>query len=192
MDYNEIIELIRNTRNERGMSVRKLEELSGIDKMAISKIERGMCPQVQLQTILKILDALDIDMTLTTMNILVKGRTTTPMKSVEKKKKGAGDIFNELAQGIHDGTIETIPLKSGKQSARLSLSPELNIKWDNGKGGIDINCVSRENAVKLCRKYKTIGKLEAADMKEIRSIVSGNQSYNYAVAHYILSLMDKQ
>ena len=65
MDYNSIIELIRNTRSERKISIRKLEELSGIDKMAISKIERGMCPQVQLQTILKILDALNIKMTLT-------------------------------------------------------------------------------------------------------------------------------
>lgn len=160
------------------MSVRKLEELSGIDKMAISKIERGMCPQVQLQTILKILDALDIEMTV--------------MGKITNKKKNFTEAFNELVQGIHDGTIETIPLKSGKQSSRLSLSPELNIKWLTGNGTIDEDSVSRDNVRVLYRKYKTLAKLEAANVNEIRSMLGGNNTYAYAVAHYVLSLMEKK
>lgn len=61
---NEVAEMIRYYRRESGLSQQALAKLAGVGKTAIFDIEKGK-ETVQLNTLLKVLDVLNIQITFT-------------------------------------------------------------------------------------------------------------------------------
>lgn len=61
MDSNEIAKIIRYCRKQSGLSQEGLAKLAGVGKTVIFDIEKGK-ETVQLNTLLKVLDVLNIQM----------------------------------------------------------------------------------------------------------------------------------
>ncbi len=59
MTSNEIAKMVRYFRKQSGLSQEQLAELAGIGKTAVFDIEKGK-PTVQLDTLLKVFDVLNI------------------------------------------------------------------------------------------------------------------------------------
>ena len=51
---------IKKMRDRKGLSLRQLSELSGVERGLISKLERGQRPQVSLQVAMRIAKALGV------------------------------------------------------------------------------------------------------------------------------------
>ncbi len=62
---NEIAETVRFCRKKSGLSQQQLAELAGVGKTVVFDIEKGKTT-VQLNTLLKVLDVLNIQLTIAT------------------------------------------------------------------------------------------------------------------------------
>ncbi len=60
-DYMKLIEIIKNKRIEKGLSMRKLGVEAGVSHTEISKIENGIRPTFSFYILAKICEVLDID-----------------------------------------------------------------------------------------------------------------------------------
>ena len=113
----------------------------------------------------------------------------------ESYTKSIFDItFDELCDDIKDGIIVTVPLKSKKESTRLSTNGPDMIKWDApNTGDISSNAVSRERLKKLYNEYRTLDELMKIENinDSIRKVIGGcNTSMYYAVLQEILKRID--
>ena len=98
--------------------------------------------------------------------------------------------FDSLFHDIREGLTVTIPLKSGKESTRLSTSGRDMIKWEApNTGNTSTNTVSRERLRNLYREYNTMEELsEMGNINDsIRDVIGGcNTSMYYAVLQEII------
>lgn len=116
-------------------------------------------------------------------------------KTRENNTKSIFDItFDALCDDIKDGKIVNVPLKSKKESTRLSTNGPDMIKWDApNTGDISSNAVSRERLKKLYNEYRTLdGLMKIENINDsIRKVIGGcNTSMYYAVLQEILKRID--
>lgn len=106
-----------------------------------------------------------------------------------RQEKSLDLAFDDLIQDISEGKVSTIALKNGGKSSPLSISSQLNIKWNTSNNDISRHCVSKDNLLKLCETFDSREKLESMTNinESIRSIIGGcNTTYYWAVANYLL------
>ncbi len=60
MEFKELLFLLKKERKRKGMSLKLVGELSGVDPSRISKMERGKKERMSLKNFLKIANALGI------------------------------------------------------------------------------------------------------------------------------------
>jgi len=98
--------------------------------------------------------------------------------------------YDELFDAIKNSTVQTIPLKSGKQSTLLSVSQDGAIKWVSAKNdSVDVNSVSKPRLRRLFEVYNSIEKLLNIGNvnEEIRGIIGGcNTTYYWAILYEVL------
>ena len=98
--------------------------------------------------------------------------------------------YDELFDAIKNSTVQTIPLKSGKQSTLLSVSQDGTIKWVSAKNdSVDVNSVSKPRLRRLFEVYNSIEKLLNIGNvnEEIRGIIGGcNTTYYWAILYEVL------
>lgn len=98
--------------------------------------------------------------------------------------------YDELFDAIKNSTVQTIPLKSGKQSTQLSVSQDGTIKWVSAKNdSVDVNSVSKPRLRRLFEVYNSIEKLLNIGNvnEEIRGIIGGcNTTYYWAILYEVL------
>lgn len=97
--------------------------------------------------------------------------------------------YDRLIEGIRNGAINSIPLKSGKDSAQLSVSSDSNIKWASPteEGNISSNCVSKDRMKILYDKYNTKDQVTNLTSKDIKDVIGGcDSTYFWAVLNYVV------
>ena len=98
--------------------------------------------------------------------------------------------YDELFDAIKNSTVQTISLKSGKQSTLLSVSQDGTIKWVSAKNdSVDVNSVSKPRLRRLFEVYNSIEKLLNIGNvnEEIRGIIGGcNTTYYWAILYEVL------
>ena len=115
---------------------------------------------------------------------------TNPQQA--KQTKTLDSAFDDLIQNINDGSVRFLPMKNGNMTAKLSVSSQLAIKWENIDGNISANCVSKDRLLKLCEVYNTKKALESMNNinESIRNVIGGcNTSYYWAIANYLLDII---
>jgi transcriptional regulator with XRE-family HTH domain len=100
------VERLRIMRAERGMTLRELEEASGIGKDAISEIERGL-RQPRIGTIMQLAEGLGID-----PGVLLKEVAHAPAQRPERIEAGGAGPFTAVYQRDGEwwiGFVEELP-----------------------------------------------------------------------------------
>lgn len=104
------------------------------------------------------------------------------------------EAYESLCFDIKDELQETVQLKSGKESTKLSVSNN-NIRWEApNTGNPSVNVVSRERLRKLYGEYDSLEKLRGIDNinDAIRDVIGGcNTSMYYAILQEILLRISK-
>ena len=115
--------------------------------------------------------------------------------SPKKHTSTFDEAFEGLCFDIKDGIIETITLKSGKYSSKLSVSGNNIIRWEApNSGNPSVNVVSRERLRKLYREYDSIEKLKVIGNinDAIRDVIGGcNTTMYYALLKEVLLRISK-
>ena len=109
------------------------------------------------------------------------------------EKAGGMDLeqaYWSLCEEIKSKPDYKVSLKTGVESAPLSISSEKNIKWVNKRQkSEDANCVSLDRLKKLYKKYNTIEKIDGIKNidNEIREIIKGcNSTYYWAILRNVV------
>ena len=107
---------------------------------------------------------------------------------IAKQNQSLEDAYDDLLQDIEDGNVKTIRLKSGGDSSKLSVSPQMTIKWMASDGQLARNCVSKDRLINMCEVYDTKEKLNSIQNvnESVRKVIGGcNTSMYWAVANYL-------
>lgn len=103
-------------------------------------------------------------------------------------------LYDNLVNQIENGEIETIELKTGKQSKKLSVTThnrDKNIHWQAQTNGEDSrNAVTKKRILELYKKFDSLEKLNSIENinEEIRDAIKGcNTSMYWAVLKCLLS-----
>jgi hypothetical protein len=103
-------------------------------------------------------------------------------------------LYDDLVDQIENGDIETIKLKNGNPSQKLSITThkgDCNIHWfDQKNEGESRNAVTKQRLLKLYEKFNSLDKLNSmANINEdIRDVIKGcDTSMYWAVLNYILN-----
>ncbi|MDR0431666.1 MAG: AAA family ATPase [Tannerellaceae bacterium] len=103
-------------------------------------------------------------------------------------------LYDDLAEQIENGDVETIKLKNGNLSQKLSITihnGDCNIHWfDQKNAGESRNAVTKQRLLKLYKKFNSLDKLNSMTNinEEIRNVIKGcNASMYWAVLNYILN-----
>ena len=105
------------------------------------------------------------------------------------------EAYESLCFDIKDELQETVTLKSGKESTKLSVTDKNIIRWNApNTGNPSVNVVSRERLRKLYSEYDTMAKLNSIDNinDAIRDVIGGcNTSMYYAILQEVILRISK-
>lgn len=60
-DYYELAKILKERRLELGLTIRNVEDLTGINHSEVSRIENGLKPKIDIIALIKICEVLDLD-----------------------------------------------------------------------------------------------------------------------------------
>jgi GTPase subunit of restriction endonuclease len=97
--------------------------------------------------------------------------------------------YNQLVEEINKGEIETIKLRSRRNSNQLSITVNNNIQFRGGNGIQDANCVSEDKLYTLYQEYDTREKFDKMDNVRdciINTIGGCNTTFYWAVLNNLI------
>ena len=105
------------------------------------------------------------------------------------------EAYESLCFDIKDELQETVRLKSGKESTKLSVTDKNTIRWEApNTGNPSVNVITRERLRKLYGEYDSIEKLRNIDNinDAIRDVIGGcNTSMYYAILQEVILRISK-
>lgn len=105
------------------------------------------------------------------------------------------EAYESLCFDIKDELQETVRLKSGKESTKLSVTDNNTIRWEApNTGNPSVNVITRERLRKLYGEYDSIEKLRNIDNinDAIRDVIGGcNTSMYYAILQEVILRITK-